>query len=119
MDISVSLFIALGYLITMTGGGRVEGGGWAPAYSVSRLSVSICAKNSRDEDGDRRCSGTLPHSSAGRGGGGIVRCNDLSPSLARGCAGATPREPAKLFFSRNVDRRYFYIPIDLQLSKWH
>ena len=27
--------------------------------------------------------------------------------------------PAKLFFFRNVDRRYFYILIDLQLSNWH
>lgn len=42
----------------------------------------------------------------------IERRNDLSPS-PRTCT------PAKLFFFRNVDRRYFYILIDLQLSNWH
>lgn len=39
MDISVSLFIVLGYLITMTGG-----------KGSARMSVLACAKNSQDED---------------------------------------------------------------------
>lgn len=39
MDISVSLFIVLGYLITMTGG-----------KGSARMSVLACAKNSQVED---------------------------------------------------------------------
>lgn len=46
MDISVSLFIVLGYLITMTGGKRARPG---PA-----ICVLACAKNLQDKDVDRR-----------------------------------------------------------------
>lgn len=47
MDISVSLFIVLGYLITMTGGER----------ALARLSVLACAKNSQDEARTRAVDG--------------------------------------------------------------
>lgn len=83
--------------------------GWEKGPGPARLSVLACAKNSRDEDrGSRRWVARLPVFSA-RGSSGAMIYHRL-PVRA---------PPAKLFFFRNVDRRYFYILIDLQLSNWH
>lgn len=93
MDISVSLFIVLGYLITMTGGKRARPG---PA-----ICARLCEKFAGRGRGSRRWWRAASRILRPR----IERRNDLSPS-PRTCT------PAKLFFFRNVDRRYFYILID-------
>jgi len=136
-DASVSLFIVLGYLITMTGGDRREDG----VTEQSSLSLSVRAslsyvhaKNSRGRGQGSSMATTaaawlppatlflLSHHPFFR----IARrAYDLSLSESAGVrrAGRGEMRGDRRNYSFPETgmnrRRYFRIPIDPQLSKWH